>query len=218
MRKQRLLTGIAGILMAFLFTGCNTSSVEEWVDEVVEDINGQIPDNTFLPVESVSEEKYVYGQLTEEEQLVYDEMLDAILNHREEVAVATLDKDVLAKMYEAIMADYGGLFWVDGYSYTEYSRAGVLTGLKFDTLVRTVNYDLNAENNQNIISVFLEGRTVCQGYACATKYLMDLLGIPCTIVTGTANGEPHAWNLIELDGAYYYMVIQLPTVRMTSEM
>lgn len=248
MRKQRLLTGIAGILMAFLFTGCNTSSVEKWVDEVVEDINGQIPDNTLLPVESVSEEKYVYGQLTEEEQLVYDEMLDAILNHREEVAVATLDKDVLAKMYEAIMADYGGLFWVDGYSYTEYSRAGVLTGLKFapkytmdeaarqetqaaidekvdvllggissedsdyqkarfifDTLVRTVNYDLNAENNQNIISVFLEGRTVCQGYACATKYLMDLLDIPCTIVTGTANGEPHAWNLIELDGAYYYM-------------
>ena len=53
MRKQRLLTGIAGILMAFLFTGCNTSSAEEWVDEVVEDINGQIPDNTFLPVESV---------------------------------------------------------------------------------------------------------------------------------------------------------------------
>ena len=53
MRKQRLLTGIAGILMAFLFTGCNTSSVEEWVDEVVEDINGQIPDNTLLPVESV---------------------------------------------------------------------------------------------------------------------------------------------------------------------
>ena len=71
--------------------------------------------------------------------------------------------------------------------------------------MRTVNYDLNAENNQNIISVFLEGRTVCQGYACATKYLMDLLDIPCTIVTGTANGEPHAWNLIELDGAYYYM-------------
>ena len=71
MRKQRLLTGIAGILMAFLFTGCNTLSVEEWVDEVVEDINGQIPDNTFLPVESVSEEKYVYGQLTEEEQRVY---------------------------------------------------------------------------------------------------------------------------------------------------
>ena len=53
MRKQRLLTGIAGILMAFLFTGCNTSSVEEWVDEVVEDINGQIPDDTLLPVESV---------------------------------------------------------------------------------------------------------------------------------------------------------------------
>lgn len=69
MRKQRLLTGIAGILMAFLFTGCNTSSVEEWVDEVVEDINGQIPDNTFLPVESVSEEKYVYTSLRKKNSL-----------------------------------------------------------------------------------------------------------------------------------------------------
>ncbi len=59
MRKQRLLTGITGILMALVLTGCNTSSVEEWVDEVVEDINGQIPDNTFLPVDSVSAEKNV---------------------------------------------------------------------------------------------------------------------------------------------------------------
>lgn len=69
MRKQRLLTGIAGILMAFLFTGCNTSSVEEWVDEVVEDINGQIPDNTLLPVESVSEENMYMASLRKKNSL-----------------------------------------------------------------------------------------------------------------------------------------------------
>ena len=38
-----------------------------------------------------------------------------------------------------------------------------------------------------------------------TQYLLRLLGIQSTIVTGNANGESHAWNLVRLDGEYYYM-------------
>ncbi|MCD8217268.1 MAG: hypothetical protein LUD01_04360 [Clostridiales bacterium] len=75
----------------------------------------------------------------------------------------------------------------------------------YETLIREVDYVVDAENNQNIISVFVNHETICQGYAYATQYLLELLDIPCTTVTGIANGESHAWNLVLLDGEYYYI-------------
>lgn len=75
----------------------------------------------------------------------------------------------------------------------------------YRSLIKKVNYNVNAENNQNIISVFLNRETVCQGYASAMQYLMSLLDVPCVIVTGTANGGPHAWNMVQLDGEWYYV-------------
>ena len=79
------------------------------------------------------------------------------------------------------------------------------TELLYKKLIDEVGYDLESENNQNILSVFLGGSTVCQGYACAVQYLLQRVGIQCAIVTGTARGEAHAWNLVRLDGDYYYL-------------
>lgn len=75
----------------------------------------------------------------------------------------------------------------------------------YDYLASNITYDEDAGDNQNIISVFINGRTVCQGYACATQYLLERLGVQSAIVTGRANGEPHAWNLVRMDGEYYYV-------------
>ncbi len=75
----------------------------------------------------------------------------------------------------------------------------------FEILVQNVDYDSGSENNQNIISTFLNRATVCQGYAAGAQYLLRQLGIQSVIVTGEANGESHAWNLVRLDGNYYYM-------------
>ena len=84
---------------------------------------------------------------------------------------------------------------------SDYEKTEVL----YRKLIRDVAYELDAENNQNILSVFLGKKTVCQGYACATQYLLQEAGIPCVIITGTAQGQPHAWNMVLLDGDYYYM-------------
>ncbi|MCC8029122.1 MAG: hypothetical protein LIO75_04915, partial [Lachnospiraceae bacterium] len=75
----------------------------------------------------------------------------------------------------------------------------------YETLIREVDYVEGAEDSQNIISVFINHETVCQGYAYATQYLLEKLGVSCTTVLGTANGETHAWNLVVMDGAYYYV-------------
>ena len=75
----------------------------------------------------------------------------------------------------------------------------------FEYIVNNTTYNLDAEDNQNICSVFLNKESVCQGYSMAVKYLLDRLDVPCAVVYGEVNDTPHAWNLVKLDGTYCYI-------------
>lgn len=83
----------------------------------------------------------------------------------------------------------------------EYSTVKYL----YEWLIDHTEYDRNAENNQNICSVFLQGRSVCQGYAKAMQYMLQAADIQCMLVTGFTNGERHGWNLVRVNGEYYYL-------------
>lgn len=75
----------------------------------------------------------------------------------------------------------------------------------FDVLVNETEYNMDAEDNQNICSVFLGHESTCQGYAKATQYLLNKAGIYTTLVSGSVSGGSHAWNLVMSDGAWYYL-------------
>lgn len=76
----------------------------------------------------------------------------------------------------------------------------------FNTVIEQTDYNLNAPENQTICSVFLNGQSVCKGYAKAFQYLCQKAGIPAFQVSGTVeSGGSHAWDLVYADGAWYYV-------------
>ncbi len=76
----------------------------------------------------------------------------------------------------------------------------------FDTIVLQTEYDVNSPDNQNVISVLINKRSVCQGYSKTMQLLLNRLGIPCTLCNGVViGGERHAWNVVNADGNWYYL-------------
>ena len=85
----------------------------------------------------------------------------------------------------------------------------------YDYLIRNNVYEENSPDNQNILSVVENGRTVCQGYAKMTQLLLHRMGIFCTLVNGMASGSngvgggntsdwgSHVWNIVKCNGRYY---------------
>lgn len=77
-----------------------------------------------------------------------------------------------------------------------------------DELARDVKYAINNHTNQNAASALYFKTAQCSGISRAFKYAMDLLGIWCIVVEGEVldkgRREPHAWNMVRIDGVYYY--------------
>ena len=85
--------------------------------------------------------------------------------------------------------------------YNNYQKTKYL----YEYIVDNTEYNLVAENNQDIRSVLLNKSSICAGYARTFQFLCEKAGIPCTFIAGEANGGRHAWNLICLDGSYYWV-------------
>lgn len=209
----------------------------------------QVLTRTDEKLREEQEECYAFGKLSEEEQEVYLEILEALVDYRENVKLSSCDKELISRVFQCVLNDHPEIFYVEGYSYTEYTLGSILKKITFtgsyrfgpeeveekqrqidnyvnqclagmpedadeyekvkyvyEYLIHHTDYDAAAKDSQNICSVFLERKSVCQGYAKATQYLLNRAGVFATLVLGrVVGGEGHAWNLVRIDGAYYYV-------------
>lgn len=89
--------------------------------------------------------------------------------------------------------------YLDGTETDDFTKLKYL----YDYIITNTEYEEGSDENQNIISVLLNHRSVCNGYAKTFQYLSQLMGIPAILVTGYAEGGLHAWNVALMDGAWY---------------
>lgn len=229
-------------------------AVEEQMFQMKEDEDAVREKNEFTEEKQISlrdaqTDSYAYQQLTESEQAVYIEILWALLEYQENVALSTMDQEEISRIFQCVLNDHPEIFYVEGYTYTKYTLGDILKKITFtgtykmdreeiadrqariddyverclaglpagageyetvkfiyEYLIEHTEYDADSVDNQNICSVFLDGRSVCQGYAKATQYLLQKTGIRATLVLGNvSSGEGHAWNLVQIDGEWYYV-------------
>ena len=198
---------------------------------------------------------YAYNSLTKMEQIWYRDIEEILgtFGTEQKISKACLengmDEEDIDKIFQCVLNDHPELFYVEGYSYTKYTRGEKITSIEFsgsytmdfdtaverraqieaaaaeivagiskdasdyekvkyvyETLIQNTDYQLDSPDNQNIYSVFINHASVCQGYAKATQYLLDKLGIECSLVLGRVDtGEGHAWNLVKVEDSYYYV-------------
>lgn len=54
---------------------------------------------------------------------------------------------------------------------------------------------------------FLDKTGVCDGFSKALQLIYDRVGLDSIIVLGSLDGEPHAWNMVNIDGKWYHVDI-----------
>ncbi len=76
----------------------------------------------------------------------------------------------------------------------------------YDHIIITTDYSLDVQDDQSLYSTMVDGVGVCAGYAKSMQYLLNELDIFCSYVVGDIIGrDSHAWNLVKLDGNFYYV-------------
>ncbi len=242
-----ILSGLGGVgikRISVLFTSAR---------EVIETVKIKTEETGSVPFEKIKIPEgdvaygYYYRQLSEDEQSLYKEMYQGILESSPSIYMHSPDVDIIKKISQFIFYDRPELFWCGGemqitsyetyaevqpvytYSGTEKEErqlqidnaaAECLNGITtemteyekikyiFEYIVNTVDYNLEAPDNQNIYSALVGKSSVCAGYSRAAQYLLEKMGMECIYVTGEIpNQGPHAWNIVKCNDQYYQMDI-----------
>lgn len=163
--------------------------------------------------------------LTTGEDAVVDKVYHALLKDHPELFWIHNRESVYKTTYDG--ADY--CLFSPGYTYTEQEMQEIQQSMEqayqdvsallvnvsdhyekvktvYTYLIDNAEY-VSSEHDQNIAGIFWKKQAVCAGYARAMQYLLERLGIPCIYVEGSTAGssEGHAWNIVQLDGQYYYV-------------
>ncbi len=81
----------------------------------------------------------------------------------------------------------------------------------YDYMCKNIAYDWEHINDPSYTlqytpyAALINKKTVCQGYATLFYRLALECGIDARVIAGHSLGELHAWNIVKLNGQYYYL-------------
>lgn len=87
----------------------------------------------------------------------------------------------------------------------------------YNHLIKTIDYAYKSDGStpesedwaHSVVGVFdsAHNKAVCEGYAKAFSFILNILDVPNVYIVGQAGGGGHAWNAVSFDGGkmYYYM-------------
>lgn len=137
---------------------------------------------TYYPGDNVAW-AYLNGDtsgLSEDELVLYDA---AVAWLEENITEDMTDYDKCVKVYEYLSG------WV------QYSTE----------LLNALNSSYTFDRGITAYGAMIDHLTICQGYADAFDMLTSMMGMNCVQLYGLGSGEPHNWNMIELEGNWYHV-------------
>ncbi len=81
---------------------------------------------------------------------------------------------------------------------TDYEKVKAI----HDYLINRISYDQSLKKH-SAYNALIDKSAVCEGYATAAYRLFVDAGLEARIISGTAGGGSHAWNIVKVDGKWY---------------
>lgn len=81
---------------------------------------------------------------------------------------------------------------------TDYQKAKAI----HDYVIKLVNYDTTLKKH-TAYHALIQKSVVCEGYSLVAYRLFTDAGLQSRIITGTADGGPHSWNIVKINGKWY---------------
>lgn len=131
------------------------------------------------------------------------------------VVESTYETDIrgVRQMYAAIETAVTEYLGVAEQADGVYEKVRVV----YNHLIETIDYAYKSDGStpesedwaHSVVGVFDSAyhKAVCEGYAKAFSFILNILDVPNVYIVGQAGGGGHAWNAVSFDGGnmYYYM-------------
>lgn len=74
-----------------------------------------------------------------------------------------------------------------------------------DWIVKNVSYGMSTLYYDFGVGALANRKAVCAGYAQCYQFLLSQVGIDSVYIAANTKKEPHAWNLVKLDGHWFHV-------------
>lgn len=74
-----------------------------------------------------------------------------------------------------------------------------------DWIVKNVSYGMSKGHADYAVGALADRSAICAGYAQCYQFLLSQVGIDSIYVAANTTKEPHAWNLVKIDGHYFHV-------------